>query len=357
MTSNLKNKRWKEFVLNDLFSIKSTSSSIDRNKLNNKTGKIPYITRSDRDNGCDDFIAIQDSKYKLDKSNVITIGLDTQTIFYQPHPFYTGQNIQILESKFLNKNVAYFIMPLIKRQMEKFNWGGNGATLTRLKRQKILLPITPSGKLDYKYMEDYVKTLEEQKKKQYLDYIAKRIEKVKGIKAPLPLRDKEWKSFRLTDFFTFEKGDQNNMASIKGGNIPLVSAKKNGNGYKNFASQTNKKLYKGNSLTLNNDGDGGAGISYYQPYKYLLDSHVTALYPINYLNRFVLLFISKCVTLQRNKFGHGYSINNDRLKVFKIMLPVNSESGVPDYDYMEQYMKYLEYKKIRAYLEFKKKRI
>ncbi|HHT9079665.1 TPA: restriction endonuclease subunit S, partial [Flavobacterium psychrophilum] len=90
----------------------------------------------------------------------------------------------------------------------------------------------------------------------------------------MELKNKNWKEFKLTELFEFVKGDQNNMASIKSGLIPLVSAKKIDNGYKDFASKS-KKLYKGNSLTLNNDGDGGAGISYYQPTDYLLDSHVT----------------------------------------------------------------------------------
>ena len=35
------------------------------------------------------------------------------------------------------------------------------------------------------------------------------------------------------------------------------------------------------------------------------------------------------------------------------MLPVN-KNNKPDYDYMENYMKNLEYKKLSKYLEFKK---
>jgi hypothetical protein len=140
--------------------------------------------------------------------------------------------------------------------------------------------------------------------------------------------------------------------SIKAGSIPLVSAKKSDNGYKDFAVQS-KKMYNGNSLTLNNDGDGGAGISYFQPTDYLLDSHVTALYPRINLNKYALLYISRSITAQRDKFGHGYSINNQRLKVFKLMLPIN-EKGEPDYLYMENYMKVLESVKLNQYLDFKK---
>ena len=52
--------------------------------------------------------------------------------------------------------------------MKKFNWGGNGATLTRLKRSKIVLPANQKGEPDYHYMENYIKKLEHKKLLKYL---------------------------------------------------------------------------------------------------------------------------------------------------------------------------------------------
>lgn len=160
---------WKEFVIGEIFNIYSTSSGIDKNKLTGKTGLLPYITRTDRNNGYDTFIGEQ-PKYSADKGNVITIGLDTQTVFYQKTAFYTGQNIQILEFDELNEYNAKFIIALLKKQMTKFNWGGNGATLTRLKKTKIMLPKNEQGNPDFVYMENYIRVLENQKLKQYLQY-------------------------------------------------------------------------------------------------------------------------------------------------------------------------------------------
>ncbi len=54
--------------------------------------------------------------------------------------------------------------------MQKFNWGGNGATLTRLKRSRIMLPVNSKGEPDYKYMKDYMRYLEQKKILQYIDY-------------------------------------------------------------------------------------------------------------------------------------------------------------------------------------------
>lgn len=149
----------------------------------------------------------------------------------------------------------------------------------------------------------------------------------------------DWKDFYLTEFFCPEKGNQNNMASLAVGHIPLVSAKKCDNGYKDFVMPNRKKLFQGNIITLNNDGDGGAGIAYYQPYTMALDSHVTALIPLTPLSRYVLLFVAMCITKQRNRFGHGYSLNSNRLRSFKLMLPLNKEATAPDWQFMEDYMK------------------
>lgn len=160
---------WKEFVIGDIFKIYSTSSSIDKNRLTGTKGLLPYITRTDKNNGYDLFIGDQ-PKYATDKGNVITIGLDTQTVFYQKTKFYTGQNIQILEFDELNEHNAQFIIALLKIQMTKFNWGGNGATLTRLRKTKILLPTNKNGDPDYLYMDNYMKALETEKLKQYLNY-------------------------------------------------------------------------------------------------------------------------------------------------------------------------------------------
>ena len=111
----------------------------------------------------------------------------------------------------------------------------------------------------------------------------------------LSLKNKDWKDFYLSDFFDFEKGNQNNMASLTTGTLPLVSAKKTDNGYKGFVSKEQKKIFRGDILTLNNDGDGGAGIAYYQPTSMALDSHVSALIPKSDLNKYHLLLSLPCL--------------------------------------------------------------
>lgn len=143
------------------------------------------------------------------------------------------------------------------------------------------------------------------------------------------------------------------MNSLADGNDMLISAKNINNGLKGFYTSTNDKngTYKGNCITLNNDGDGGVGLAYYQPYKFLLDTHVYALYPKENISYFVMLYLSQSLSKQRACFSHGYSISQDRLKAMKIMLPTN-DKGNPDYEYMEQYIKSVMFGKYKKYLEY-----
>ncbi len=138
------------------------------------------------------------------------------------------------------------------------------------------------------------------------------------------------------------------MSALGAGQVPLVSAKKIDNGYKDFVdtSKSDKKIFNGHCLTINNDGDGGAGLAYYQPCKMALDSHVTALYPKIKLSKYIQQFIVGSILRQRGKFGHGYSLNDRRIKAFKLILPIKSDS-TPDFDFMENYMKKQEQSLIR----------
>lgn len=53
------------------------------------------------------------------------------------------------------------------------------------------------------------------------------------------------------------------MTSLQVGDVPLISARNCDNGVKAFVSIPNERLHRSHAITLNNDGDGGAGLAYY----------------------------------------------------------------------------------------------
>ena len=123
-----------------------------------------------------------------------------------------------------------------------------------------------------------------------------------------------WESIPLRNLFTFERGKEKNMASLKEGDIPLVSARNVNNGVKGFIGNPTKTFSGGNVITLNNDGDGGAGLAYYQKCDFALDTHVTALIPQDDITPEALLYMTASISKQHDIFGHGRSISLLRAK-------------------------------------------
>ena len=348
-------REWHEFFIggrDGIFDIASSSSGIDKNKLQFSEEKeyIPYITRSDEDNGINLFIqAEQKDKYKIDNGHVITIGLDTQTVFYQPYKFYTGQNIQVLRHEKISKYLANFVIPLIKVQMEKFNWGGNGATLGRLFRTKLMFPTNKNNQPDYPYMENYSKLLFKTKEEKYVRYIKKVLENLE-YKEIVSLQEKEWGEFGIEEVGEIHSGKDIYANERISGTTPYVSATAKNNGIGYYVGNDNKTLAS-NSLSVNRNGS--VGYSFYHPYKALFSNDCRNI-KLHYKSEQVGYFIANQISKQKNKYNYGYKMGTRRLKRQKILLPINDKE-VPDYVYMEQYIKNIKFKKIKQYLDFKTK--
>lgn len=344
---NLNDREWNVFFLSDIFLIKSGKRLT---KADMDIGKIPFIGATDSNNGVTNWVSTINSS--LDK-NVLGVNYNGSVVenFYHGYNCIFSDDVKRLHLKNAkdNKYVLLFFKTIILKQKVKYTYGYkfNG---NRMERQKILVPVDEHGEPDYIFMEQYIKERESQLIQKYKDFIGKNIQSGGVLK---PFNSLMWKEFRVLDLFDYQRGNQNNMNSLSHGNEMLISAKNINNGLKGFFSSNDsqKGLYQGNCITLNNDGDGGVGLAYYQPYSFLLDTHVYALYPKADIGKYAMLYISRTIAKQRECFSHGYSINQERLKKLKIMLPVNKKEN-PDYDYMEQYGKKIMLQKYQQYLDY-----
>lgn len=358
---SLENLEWKEFIIGEIFEVKATLSGIDKNKLNSKIGNYPYITRSDKINGIDSFIAKQDS-YRCNEANVITIGLDTQTAFYQSNKFYTGQNIQILTYKELNKYNALFIIILLKKLMEKFSWGGNGATLTRLKRGKIILPIDSKGNPDYKFMESYMKAIEKEHLEKITAYYNAKLAQVDNGGGVIFTLDEyknfieqgksksiQWKEFYFADIFKeIKRGKRLIKDNQIQGETPYVSSSAFNNGVDNFID--NRKNVRKFSDCISLANSGSVGSAFFHSYEFIASDHVTQLIQPKF-NKYIYLFLLPIITRLNAKYSFNREINDKRIKREKLLLPIDSK-GNPDWQFMESYMKDIESKKMQDILKY-----
>lgn len=345
---------WGEFSIKEIFITHKgtngiqtpTGSYIKRCKF--KKSNMPRVTVRETNNGIDDFVFSIDKNFRVYK-NFISVSF-LGGVFYHPYEASIDMKVHALIPKSieLNRYNAQFMINAIKNNLIHSSYG-NQLSSTDLPRTKIMLPVDDNGSPEWCFMEEYIKEREIKQRNDLKEYYKSRL--LDLVICPEVLTDVEWGEFSLRDLFTFERGNQNNMSACEVGEIPLISAKKIDNGVKAFISDNGKKLFEGHILTLNNDGDGGVGIAYYQANKMALDTHVTALIPVIPINRSSLLFISKTITIQRDKFSHGYSLNNNRMKAQKIVLPID-KNGNPNWSYMENFIKNIEQKRIKNILKY-----
>lgn len=349
---------WKDFQIGGkegIFSIKSSISEIDKKNLNDEVGEIPYVTRTDLNNGISMYVTKnQDKKYVTNKGNVISIGLDTQTIFYQPTEFYTGQNIQILSHEKMNEDIARYLIPLLKIQLSKFSWGGNGATLKRLNNSRVMLPINEKDEPNWEYMEERGKTLYDRKHNDILKYLKK---KQIALKTQLSktneqiFEEKTWKPFEVNKIFDVKRVSGVPLNKYEEGTVPFISTSSQKNGIQGFVNSKNKNISPENSLTISPID----GTIFFHPYKFIgrggAGSSISTMTNEN-LNKYIGLFIKTMIEASsKHKASYGVQLNGKRLKSTKFYLPVTDDNE-PDWNFMEYYMKQIEYKQISKIIKY-----
>ena len=356
----LDDREWKVFPLtgeDGLFPIHATSTGIDGIRI--KEGEdaiLPYITRTETNNGIARFISSANLEYGKDEGRCITIGLDTQTAYWQPVDFITGQNIHVLRSNKLNYFSYQFLVVILRQQMKsKFNWGGNGATLGRLKKLKIMLPVTDSGEPDYRFMEDYIRELMAEKKKQYRRYVKKRIAELCAVTEDQQVDWKsmidshEWEPFVVKDIADVYSGHDIYAQERIDGNTPLVTAVGINNGIGYFVGNDNDSRAEGSISVVRNGAS--VGKAFYHRYSALYGNDCRRIKLKNKDSEFASLFIAQVIRMQNKAFSYSRKLGTGRLENLKIMLPV-TDDGKPDYDFMESFGRKMMINKYNQYLAF-----
>lgn len=133
-------------LITDVFeSMRAAGKWFDLSKaLTFGSPSVPYVARSGGGNGIGTFLPHQGFD-PPNAGNAITIGVSTSTVFYQPVPFYTSKEIQVLRHNRLAADNGLILVALLREQMGKFQWG-NGASLERLKATRIMVPVTTNAK-------------------------------------------------------------------------------------------------------------------------------------------------------------------------------------------------------------------
>lgn len=335
---NLQDRKWKEFRITEIFSCIQRGK---RQKAEDRmTGDTAYYSASIGNNGLTDFISNPSFIFKNNAIIYSTFG----DAYFVPSNFSTSDEITILYSKKLNKYNALFIVQALQQNQSKYCFGRK-AFSNKITKDKIMLPIDTKGEPDYKFMEKYIKERETRLKNQYKEHIKSLVDKVQKEVCI----NKEWQDFYISKIFEIKAGKRLTKAHMKSGNIPFIGATDSNNGITNFVSNENTSTDKG---VLGVNYNGSVVETFYHPYKCTFSDDVKRFSTKEIKgNKYIYLFLKNAILKQKCKYMYGYKFNENRMVKQKIMLPVNSKNE-PDYEFMHNYMLYLEQKKILEYLEY-----
>ncbi|WP_300620641.1 restriction endonuclease subunit S [uncultured Fusobacterium sp.] len=162
--------KFKLFFVETLFDIRPTRAY----KMTNATlldgGENPVLANSAYNNGVGGY----SSQEITEKGNIITFSdtVDANTIFYQENDFIGYSHIQGMYpiNEYANNwskySLLYFISIFKTRaKIKGFDYGNKFRRDTALKLD-VLLPVKDNGKIDFEYMEQYMKAIEEKAKKE-----------------------------------------------------------------------------------------------------------------------------------------------------------------------------------------------
>ncbi|MGO4937156.1 restriction endonuclease subunit S [Fundicoccus sp. Sow4_H7] len=340
-----KEKDWNYFEFKDIFDLIQRGKRLT--KSNQIPGKIPYVSSSAQKNGVDGFIGNDFGVRKFSNCLTIANSGSVGATFFHPYEFIASDHVTVLKSSKMNNYIYIFISNLLSRLNEKYHFNREINDF-RIKREKIMLPIDHHGAPDWLFMETKGKIIFENKFQSILKYIEPKIKELehdlKGS-SDMTLVGVEWNSYEINTFFIFNRVKGLSETNYVKGDHPFVSTSSINNGISAFVKADVKHLTKGNSLTINpitgkafyhgHDfvGRGGAGSSIYE----LHEQNLT-----KYSGLFISMMLSNSA---ESKASFGVQLNGERLKKTKFLLP--SKNGKPDWEFMEQYMKLIELKKLK----------
>ena len=342
LNKKLSEVKWGEYRLGDLFEVNSYTKRFDANKvIVLEDGKYPYVVRMSNNNGQKGYI--DEDEIYLNEGNTISFGQDTATMFYQEHPYFTGDKIKILKAKFreFDKSNAQFFLTTMAKSFESFSWGRSSFSVDIIEKQIISLPVK-DGTIDFDFISSFIAELEAERIAEleaYLlatgltDYILTAEEKA-VLQA---FRDGKNGGGNLADYQLFNtmelfgkstRGKRLKSADRIEGTLPFVTAGEADEGVSAFIGN-DVEVFSKNTITIDMFGSAK-----YRNYDYGGDDHIAVVHTEN-LPKLASVFVTAAIhkSSHTGKFDYGHNFYAKDADELNIFLP--ALDGKPDYALME----------------------
>ena len=286
------------------------------------------------------------------KAGLISVagGGSVLSTFLQYEPFYSGRDLYVLESKEdITTEAKLFIITIIEQNKYKYSYGRQAnKTLPDI---LLKLPANCNGDPDYNFMDKYVKSLH------YKPLTTSNIKREKTIDID------KWKDFQFGNLISkiYKAKAHNKDDLTETSNSPLsiryITRTGENNGCELIVSINginSNTIEEANAITI---GDTTA-TCFYQDEKFITGDHMVVI-RAEWLNKARALFILSILKKEQYKYSYGRAFLMDRIKSTTLKLPiVHNEDGtpyidktykfsdegyVPDWTFMENYIKSLPY--------------
>ena len=324
------------------------------------SGTTPYLCASAENNAVSSYIG-----YRADlkeAGNCIFIGGKTFVVSYQENDFFSNDshNLALYLDDEVNATKPHllFMAACIARSLgHKYTWG-NSISKQKIKSDFVSLPMTASGEIDFAFMDSFIRELEEERIRELAAYL-----KVSGL-ADSKLSASEsmaldrfntidWGEFRYDAIFNrIEQGRRLKKDDQISGDIPFVMSGITNAGVVNHISNP-VASFPANSLTVDIFGN-----VFYRSFAYGLGDDTGAYWndKTSYSKDTMLFFAASMARSLIGKFSYGHKLRSSKSLGFKMLLPT-LESGLPDYGYMETFMRAVQKLVVKDVADFASKRI
>lgn len=148
---------WKAFYFTEVFTEIQRGKRLK--KADHKIGNTPYVSSTSFNNGVDGFIGNEGSVRRFEDCLTLANSGSVGSAFYHRYEFIASDHVTQLKKEGLDKYAYLFMIPLIKRLSEKYSFNRE-INDERIKREKLLLPVTDAGDIDFQFMSSFMKQIE-----------------------------------------------------------------------------------------------------------------------------------------------------------------------------------------------------
>lgn len=163
--------------------IVNNSHNILQSSIVAGSGSIPYVTAGEGNNSVYAYISYD--KSQIEEGNAIMIGGKTMVVTYQADDFFSNDSHNLVlyaKDKRLRKElIQLFMVASLNKSLKPIYSWGDSISKTKIVKDRINLPVTSSGSIDYKFMETYIRAIEKLTIQRVKDWRAKEIKATMDI--------------------------------------------------------------------------------------------------------------------------------------------------------------------------------